>query len=396
MTAAAAAAAARSQRTNPEDPFWIGRDQMALKVNKRQRLSDEGLESIRDFIDFKDDEIAQAIKNMRTTIPPVAGVPAVIDANGTVVFAAIPPIPARQGIVISTKCHHRLKVASRAWHYYQSIQRSIRSDGMHFSLVLTDFNLKYEAIIKLSKKDKPDVPKITKTSTPLRWIESFNDCLYRTYGIRDCPLSYVIRENDVNESEEEDPLQMNKSYGKSGSVLDEMIKRLRHNHPLFKSDNAAVYSLLEEATRGTIYAPTVKPYARKKDGRQAYKAMKSSHIGEDKWDSMQKENLKFMMNTHWTGKSYSLEKFTGLHRTKYVQLEEASTHINFQLPTQHSRVGYLIDNIKSTDPHLAAALGTIRLNTNDMRSNFETAVAFMLPVCPYTKAIKNKSNDQLA
>ena len=175
-----AAAAARSQRTNPEDPFWIGRDQMALKVNKRQRLSDEGLESIRDFIDFKDDEIAQAIKNMRTTIPPVAGVPAVIDANGTVVFAAIPPIPARQGIVISTKCHHRLKVASRAWHYYQSIQRSIRSDGMHFSLVLTDFNLEYEAIIKLSKKDKPDVPKITKTSTPLRWIESFNDCLYRT------------------------------------------------------------------------------------------------------------------------------------------------------------------------------------------------------------------------
>ena len=59
-----------------------------------------------------------------------------------------------------------------------------------------------------------------------------------------------------------------------------------------------------------------------------------------------------MMNTKWNGRTYSLEKFTGLHRSAYIQLEEASQHVNFQLPTEHTRVGYLIDNIQNSDPDL--------------------------------------------
>ena len=96
------------------------------------------------------------------------------------------------------------------------------------------------------------------------------------------------------------------------------------------TDNASVYSMLKEATRATVYAPTVKPYARKKDGRAAYFAMMTSHIGDDKWDRMQKDNLKFLMNTEWNGKVYGLEKFTGMHRSKYALLGEAAVHVNFQ------------------------------------------------------------------
>ena len=82
-----------------------------------------------------------------------------------------------------------------------------------------------------------------------------------------------------------------------------------------------------------MYVPTVKPYARKKDSRDDYFAMITSHIGDDKWDRLQKENLKFLMNTECNGKFYGLEKFTVVNRSKYVLLEEVAVHVNFQLPT---------------------------------------------------------------
>ena len=41
---------------------------------------------------------------------------------------------------------------------------------------------------------------------------------------------------------------------------------------------------LEEATRGTQYAATLKPYQRAKNGRAASNALISQHAGKDKWE----------------------------------------------------------------------------------------------------------------
>ena len=80
-----------------------------------------------------------------------------------------------------------------------------------------------------------------------------------------------------------------------------------------------------------------------------------------------------------------LGKFTNLHRILFIQLKEAATHKNFQLPNNQTRVSYLIDNIINNDPDLSAAIARIRVNTDNMRSNFEAAVAFMLLVEPFIK-----------
>ena len=247
-----------------ETPFWTARDQMSLSDQARLRVAEEGLEHIRDFMDFKESELSQAFKNIRINIPPIAGTAQVDNPDGTVLFAAIAPIPAKQGVILPAKCIVRLKTASKAYHFYKSIERVPTSVSMNFSVTLKEFNIEFEALIKQSKETKPEVPKITKNVTPLRWVESFMDCLFRTFGIRDCPLLYVVRKDADVPSELDDPLLPDKAYGESGSVIDEMIKRLTHIDPLYKSDNASVYSMLEEATRATVYAPTVKPYEGKR------------------------------------------------------------------------------------------------------------------------------------
>ena len=366
--------------------FFENGPQMALTTAQKDRLALEGLATVDDFADFKEDQIDQAIKNMRTSIPGIPEVPQVTDNNGNVTTVGVPAVPPVLPVLISAKCALRLKIASLAYHYYISIERTPTPANMNYTNVLRGFYVEYEALLTLEKETKGDVPILHKNSSPLKWIESFKDYLYRTYGVRSAPLMYVIRENDQVQPEAEDPLPAGSPFGASGSVVDELINRLTHVDPLFKSDNAMVYSLLEEATRGSVYAPTIKPFARRKDGRSAWLSMVSSHAGEDKWEQLQKDKHRFLMNTKWNGRNYSLEKFTGLHRSSFVQLQEASAHMSFQLPNEHTRVGYLIDNIENNDPDLRAAIASIRINTNGMRDDFEKSVAFLLPVDPYSKS----------
>ena len=91
------------------------------------------------------------------------------------------------------------------------------------------------------------------------------------------------------------------------------------------------------------------------------------------------------MQTKWNVRIYSLEKFVGLHQNSFVQLQEADDHINFQLPTNQSRVGFLIDTMINIDPNLRSAIDSVCINTNNIRDEFDGAAGFLILVCPYAK-----------
>ena len=225
--------------------FFENGPQMAHPRSAVTRLANEGLANLDDFADFKEDELQAAFKNLRTAIPGVPGVPAVLNGAGNEVTAAVPAIASINLILISAKYSHRLLVAFVAYCYYIDVQRAVDPVNMNYTQVLKDFYVEHEAIISLSKEDKPNVPALHKNTTIIRWVESFKDCLYRTYGLRDAPLLYVIRDEVDLPNEADDPLKDRKAYGNSGSVLQEMITRLDHTHSLYKSDNNTVYSYLK-------------------------------------------------------------------------------------------------------------------------------------------------------
>ena len=63
------------------------------------------------------------------------------------------------------------------------------------------------------------------------------------------------------------PLAVNQPHStEHGSVEGELVARAAHTHPLYRDDNSVVYYQLEEATRGTSYAASNKPFQRGKDG----------------------------------------------------------------------------------------------------------------------------------
>ena len=93
----------------------------------------------------------------------------------------------------------------------------------------------------------------------------------------------------------------------------------------------------------------------------------------------------FLINKKWNVRIYSLEKYTGIHFTEYIQLEEAEEHVHFQFTTQHTWVGYLLEKNHNNDTDLLSALDGVQVNMNVTRNDFELAVAFLLPVDPYDK-----------
>ena len=168
----------------------------------------------------------------------------------------------------------------------------------------------------------------------------------------------------------------------------ELIARASHTHARFRDDNSVVYYHLEEATRGTSYAASIKPFQKAKDGRGAWKALTSQYAGKDKWEAEIKRQEQLLHTRIWKGQSsFSLENFLSQHRNVYVSMQASAEHVQYQLPNEHSRVGFLLKALQWSDPGLQAAMASIKTDNDpeDMRNNFEATAAHPLPYDPVAK-----------
>jgi hypothetical protein len=68
-------------------------------------------------------------------------------------------------------------------------------------------------------------------------------------------------------------------------------------------------------------------------------------------------------------------------------MQQCAEHVDYQLPNEHSRVGYLLDAIQSTDPSLQAAMALVRNDTgaDGKCNNFEATASYLLPHDPVAK-----------
>ena len=128
-----------AQTTN----FFENGPQMNLTPAGRACLALEGLDTVADFVDFKEDQLNDAFKNMRTAIPGVPAIPAVLGTNNVVQVAAVAAIAPIPPTLVLAKCALSLKVALVAFHYYQSIGRTITSVNMNYTNVLKEFYVEF-------------------------------------------------------------------------------------------------------------------------------------------------------------------------------------------------------------------------------------------------------------
>jgi hypothetical protein len=190
--------------------------------------------------------------------------------------------------------------------------------------VTKNIEIQWKALKEKKKEDTPDLPKITKTLPIIKWTETFTDFLDRVIGVRTIPLCYVIRE-EVQVPAVTPPLATDQPHStEHGSVEAELIARSSRQHPLFRGDNNNVYHYLEEATRSTSYAASIK---RTKDGRGAWMALVNQFAGTDKWEAEIKRQEQLLHTRVWKGQSnFSLKNFVSQHRNAFVSMQTFTQH----------------------------------------------------------------------
>ena len=68
-------------------------------------------------------------------------------------------------------------------------------------------------------------------------------------------------------------------------------------------------------------------------------------------------------------------------------MQASAEHEQYQLPNEHSRVGFLLEAIQCSDPGLQAAMASTKTDNGleGMRNNFEATAAHLLPYDPVAK-----------
>lgn len=352
------------------------------------RITYEGVTDFRSLLDFDRDSIEALSKACSRAIEAVA-------ADDQLGIAAEPDVPAAN---ISSISIRRLVVAMRAAKYYDSIGRIPNEANMHYNNILSTFKTDYDAYALLRKQDAPDVPTLSdkdKEKKVIKWAPLFEDTLSRTFGSKG-PLIYVIRENAEVPTEADDPLLDGCHYGDSGSMLEELTKRLPHNGPIYQDDNKTVFMMISKAVTGTSVESTIKSFSRRKDGRGAYFALISNHAGETKYRAIVKARMNLLQNIKWNGRSYPLEQHVSNHRSAIDDLKDCAQHIQAAVPNTPQRVEYLLESITCQDSSLQAAMGNVRADTNNMRSDFESASNHLIEVDPYKKLRSASSKSSTA
>jgi hypothetical protein len=110
------------------------------------------------------------------------------------------------------------------------------------------------------------------------------------------------------------------------SVIGELVARASHKHALFRDDKASVYHYLEEATRTTAYAASIKLFQRRKDGRGAWLALHGQYAGKDKWEA----EIKFQGAVQSRGLSLvRLRNFDRLDACKILRSRQKNTQAGY-------------------------------------------------------------------
>ena len=231
------------------------------------QLQAEGIAGIENLADFDKETTEQIATNLQYPAGRVA------DPNaGAAAGATIPTPP----FVFGAKSQQRLIHATKLIRYYDTVGHAATAANLQWTRVMKNFSEQWKALKDKKGGNEPEVPKITKALPIIKWTEAFRDYLHGVIGVRTISLAYVIRPEAAVPAI--GPQAAGTPHSAEHEAIEtELIVRASHGHPLFREDNSAVYYKLEEVTRATSYAASIKPYQRTKNGREPWLALSSQY-----------------------------------------------------------------------------------------------------------------------
>ena len=82
----------------------------------------------------------------------------------------------------------------------------------------------------------------------------------------------------------------------------------------------------------------------------------NQYAGDNKWEAEIKKQDDLLHTCIWKGQLVSpIEGFIAQHRNTYFPMQQCAELVEYQLPNQHTCMGYLLEGTQFPDPGLQVA-----------------------------------------
>ena len=221
---------------------------------------------------------------------------------------------------ISAKSKNPIIVAVNATRYYTQVGRSITTANMSW-ITLASFDMQWQALLKQENQDDPEVLKLGKNGSILKWIESFKLHTKSIIGVRMCSLLYAL-ENEASKATARPDLIAHQPHSADyGSIIEEIAALTSHDNPLYAQDNGNVYERIERSLTGTSHSSAIIRFRRTRDGKGEMDALVSQFYRKVVWEIRIKDAHDYLMNKQWYGTTHqTLKAIIDRHKSTFVSL----------------------------------------------------------------------------
>ena len=302
---------------------------------------------------------------------------------------------ATQSFKLPIRSLKRMKVFAKAVTYLSRVQRDIDEDVIDWRN-LQGFDVEYQALEKAAAAPEPEVPRYSKTKGWMDHMHNMLKFLHLVHGVQLAPLAYLIIPDDQrDETKPGDNGYENFLAGKFYSskhprLSMELLARASQTTPDAEADALRLYTYLAISLTGTPAESLLEEFSKSRDGVGLWKRIAETQLTPSAYEACCKKHLGYLMKSEWNGpQDGSLENFVNKQRNQYDQYYSAAKQSKAQLFDDGTRVGWMLDGVKSPDPNVIVRVQNIRDDDAGKRVNFEQAAVF-LAKCDY--AGKNETS----
>ena len=333
---------------------------VVLQINDpavRTALNGQGLTSVYDFEALSEADVAEICTNARKPgglipNPDPAGVPAMI---------------ANPGVLIGHLVEKKLKMLRYYIVHIGKINRTFAA----VPPTMNDLTLLYRIKEAEDEYDNEvELPgKLSSVDNIRVVLEDLDNYLERKRGATGIPLAAYVRENPDVQPETTDP----NGFG-TPTILAEMIRRASHQGPTATTDMVAVWEVIWHITHDGPGWGWVMSFARTRNGRAAYLALKTHYLGDVFQSRLRAKADQILESTYFDGskRNFTYERYIKTLKRAFTDLESTGENVS-----EERKVRILMTG--TSDSRLDSAKNQI-LATPFLRSTVENASNFLAEV----------------
>lgn len=329
-------------------------------ADMRAAIRNQGLGTFDDFVGMEEQDITSIAANIRKpggTIPrPTRAAP-----NATI------PNP---GLGLGHISARRLELVRYYVNHCARIQR--------LPVVPADMTMQRLNSVHLhfqNEKEQPEATppeKIIKVEDVRTNIEALDSYLHNAFGETFLPLAYLVR--DEVALPDVDP-----GFGLP-SFHEEMVQRGDHEGTAFQRDNVALWNVISQMTHGGFAWSWVSMYARTRNGREAYIALKTHYLGDSYQARIRAASDAVLQKTYFDGaRSFTFESYITALQKALTDLEATGEAV-----AEERKVRVLLRGI--TSANLQSAVNAVNANRH-LKSNYDATVNFLAEANDTLKAM---------